>query len=141
VMNNFIFLISGLALPILLWPIEFILPYPHIIEELAKYLSLLLLKKNQSKKDWSKNKTNFKLALLFGLFFTLSESVLYMMNFFILWQIDLLPIRLLLTGLLHITTVLILFASLNKKVIWQITALLIVICIHYIYNYSVTAIF
>jgi hypothetical protein len=37
--NTFIFLISGLAGPLILWPVEVILDYPHVIEELYKFLA------------------------------------------------------------------------------------------------------
>lgn len=133
--NNFLFIIIGLALPILLLPIEYFLPFPHFVEEIAKLTVLLLLGIQL------KNKVTFINALLFAIAFTVSESMLYMMNFFILGQLYLLPKRLFVTGLLHIGTVLLLFTSLHKNLAWKIFVLIIAICIHYVYNESIAIVF
>ena len=140
-MDNLPFLVLGLALPILLWPIEYVLPLPHLVEEIAKLLGLILLGNNQLGLKPRKNKVTLKSTLIFALAFTVSESMLYMMNFFILGQLYLLPKRLLLTGLLHTATMLILFFGLNKNIIWKMLTLIMAICLHYVYNECLTSIF
>lgn len=132
-MTSLLFLISGAILPIMLWPIEYLWPFPHFIEEIAKFLVLIFLIKNSFGIKQNK-KPSLKMPLLFAISFTISESVLYLVNFFILGQFYLFPKRLLLTGILHITTVLIIFIGLNKNPLWKVTTLVLAIFLHYAYN-------
>lgn len=135
-MTNLLFVIAGLALPIVLLPIEFFLPFPHFVEEISKMLVLLLVGGKKLKSTLT-----IRSVLLFAIAFTISESMLYMMNFFILGQLYLLPKRLILTGLLHTITLLILFTGIKKDIVWKMFVLIIAIYLHYAYNESIVYIF
>ncbi len=122
-LDIFIFLIIGLALPFVLWPIELFLPFPYIVEELAKFLCMAWLKK-----------ARFFWVTLFALFFSVSEGVLYLMNYFALGSLRDLPFRLTVTTLMHVTTTLIIFSAIHEKWPYRAVSLVIAMLFHFVFN-------
>lgn len=118
----------ALIAPFVIWPIELLLPYPYIVEELAKAIlvfSLLGLKKRSEK---------IKLAILIGVLFAFSESVLYLFNIQLVGSMRTFLVRLLVTIPLHATTTLVILlpALKNKKLI--IVGFFLAAIIHYLFN-------
>ncbi len=118
----------ALIAPFVVWPIELILPYPHIIEELAKAILVFTLL------DLPERLTKIKLAILIGALFAFSESVLYLFNIQLVGNIQTYFVRLLVTIPLHvITTLIILIPALkNKKLI--IVGVILASIVHYFFN-------
>lgn len=118
----------ALIAPFVVWPIELILPYPHIIEELAKAVLVFTLL------DLPDRLEKIKLAILIGVLFAFSESVLYLFNIQLVGNIQTYFVRLLVTVPLHvITTLIILLPSLkNKKLI--IVGVILASLVHYLFN-------
>jgi RsiW-degrading membrane proteinase PrsW (M82 family) len=118
----------ALIAPFVVWPIELILPYPHIIEELAKAVLVFTLL------DLPEHFTKIKLAILIGVLFAFSESVLYLFNIQLVGSVQTYFIRLLVTVPLHvITTLIILLPALkNKKLI--IVGVVFASLVHYLFN-------
>ena len=118
----------ALIAPFVVWPIELILPYPHIIEELAKAVLVFALL------DLPERFTKIKLAILIGVLFAFSESVLYLFNIQLVGSVQTYFIRLLVTVPLHvITTLIILLPALkNKKLI--IVGVVFASLVHYLFN-------
>ena len=124
------FLIYALAAPIFLLPLEKILPYPYIIEELAEYLLVILIVKDNPEKD----KRNWIYVLWAGLLFTFTESIFYIFNIFSLGRYWDFPVRLLLTGTLHVGTMLIMLWGIKKGKFTAVITLLVAIAVHYFFN-------
>ncbi len=118
----------ALIAPFVVWPIELILPYPYIIEELAKAILVFTLL------NLPERLTKIKLAILIGILFAFSESVLYLFNIQLVGNIQTYFIRLLVTIPLHVVTTLIILlpALKNKKFI--IVGVLFASLIHYFFN-------
>lgn len=114
--------------PFFLWPIELILPFPFIIEEIAKLILIfpVLLLQSLSKK--------IILAVLIGLMFSLSETVLYLSNLLLIGDITTLFQRILVTTPLHIITTLVILISGLKHKTNLILGITIASGIHYIFN-------
>jgi hypothetical protein len=122
----FIPLIASIV-PFILWPIELFLPFPYIIEEIAKMLLILpLLGLN--------TRSKIKMALIIGLIFAISEGVLYIFNIYLVGNVGTLLERYLLTIPLHaVTSLVILLPTLiDKRLI--VVGLVIAIIIHYFFN-------
>lgn len=119
----------AIILPFIVWIIEIFLPYPFFIEELAKGFLVFLIVKNKvelSKKVY--------LVLSVGILFTLSESILYLFNIYYAQELSIFFQRILLTGVLHVTTSLIILFSVLKKKYLIVLGLAAAIIIHYLYN-------
>jgi len=118
----------ALIAPFVVWPIELILPYPHIIEELAKAVLVFTLLNLPERLE------KIKLAILIGVLFAFSESVLYLFNIQLVGSMRTYFVRLLVTIPLHvITTLIILLPALkNKKLI--IVGVLLAFLVHYLFN-------
>jgi len=114
--------------PFLVWPIELIFPYPYLVEELVKgFLVFFILKSSDSS-------SKIKLAVLTGLFFAFSESVLYMSNILLVGTLWTFVERLLFTVPLHtVTTLLILFSGLKKKELLPL-GVIAAMLLHYFFN-------
>lgn len=125
-----IILFLSLGTPLVLLPIEHMLPYPYIIEEIVKVLIVLIV----VKLGQYVSETTYRHIILTGIFFTISESMLYLSNFFALGTIHLLSYRLVATGLLHVGTMLIIYWFLKRHSPAWIVGLGITILIHYFYN-------
>ncbi len=118
--------------PFLIWPLELIFPYPHIIEDLVKGLLVLFILKSSS------NATRIRLAILAGLLFSFSESVLYMSNILLVGTLWTFVERLLLTVPLHtVTTLLILFFGMRKKELLPL-GVVAAMLLHYFFNLFVS---
>lgn len=120
-------LIAALA-PFILWPIEIFFPYPHIVEELAKALLILLLLKSTN------NRQKIYGAILVGFLFGLSENLLYL---FSPGTTQTHLLRFIVTMPLHIATTLTILipALVHKRLIFL--GIIIAIFIHYLFNIKV----
>lgn len=119
-MDPFVILYSLFG-PFLVWPIEYILPYPYIVEEFFK---LLVVKFTNG---------NTKSYILAGVLFALTETVFYSFNINLFGNLSLFFVRFTATSLLHATTFLIIF-KLSKKENGLILGFLVSVLIHYLYN-------
>ena len=127
-------LLAALIFPLILIPVEKIFPYPHIAEELAKLFLVLMI--YQKEKQLDRKLSIF--VLLSGLLFTLSESIFYLINIFALGDLTVIPMRLLLTGTMHVSTLMTMYIFGRKNKTGLLIALFFSIIIHYLYNLSVT---
>jgi RsiW-degrading membrane proteinase PrsW (M82 family) len=119
----------AVILPFIVWPIEIFLPYPYLIEEIAKGILIYFISQNKIK--YSKR---VFLALSVGILFTLSESILYLFNIYYSRNLSLFFERLLFTGILHTLTSFVIFFSIRKQKYFLVLGILIAIIIHYLYN-------
>lgn len=121
----------SLILPFILWPIEQVLPYPYIIEEIAKGSLVYLILGNPRKAS------RIKMAIAVGALYAFSESVLYLFNIFAVGSLSTLFQRLAITVPLHIiTTLVILFPALKDKRLIVVGVILAGI-IHYLFNFEI----
>lgn len=111
--------------PFPLWLIEIFLPYPYIIEELFKFF---VVKYTPKKNIWY-------FPLIFGLIFSLSETVLYLINFFALGNFSALPLRLITTTLLHTSLFFLQYYSRHSR--FRYFTLILAIILHFLYNQAV----
>ena len=124
-------LLMSLTAPLLLIPIENIFPYPYLIEEPTKLLIVLVILSQE--KQFSRPFVS--IAFLAGAFFTLSESIFYLINIFALGDLSIFPRRLLLTGILHLGTIMLMYVAGRKKnPVCLALALFLSIVIHFGYN-------
>lgn len=135
-MNIIIALIIALIAPIVLIPVEHVLNYPFVIEELIKFIAIciIILHSKQIKGNY------WIFALLVGIIFTVSESILYISDYLIEGELSELPLRLFLTGTLHSTTSSLMYAAGRKSWLLLILAVIASIVIHYYFNYFVSRI-
>lgn len=111
--------------PFPLWLIETFLPYPHFIEEIFKFI---VVKKSPQKNSWY-------IPLIFGITFSLSETILYLINFFALGNFSNLSTRLINTTILHTLLFFLQYYSRNSK--FRYLTLILAITIHFLYNQAV----
>ncbi|MEK9185266.1 MAG: hypothetical protein AAB863_00680 [Patescibacteria group bacterium] len=123
------FIISLIA-PVFLLPIEQVLPYPFVFEELVKMLGVLLIIRQESKG----NNNYFLAAVGIGLIFTISESILYIVNILALGDFMIFPKRLMLTGGLHIGTVMLIYFLGRKNYLGLMAGFAGAVAIHYFFN-------
>ena len=117
----------ALILPLILIPVEKILPYPYIIEELVKLVLVLAI--YQKEKQLNRSLSFF--VLLSGLLFTLSESIFYLINIFALGDLTMIPKRFFFTGILHISTLMTIYLFGKKNNIGLLISLLLSISKNY----------
>jgi len=119
--------------PFLVWPIELIFPYPHIVEELAKAVLIFFVAKD----DNSSKTTKVKSAIFIGLLFAFSEDVLYLFNIALVGSLETFFERLLLTTFLHVvTSLLILFPILKSHKLLPFGIALAMV-LHYLFNLTI----
>ena len=118
-------------LPFLLWPVELLLPYPHIIEELAKAALVWFILKSPS------NSPRIQVALICGILFALSESTLYIFNLTLVGTTQTLITRLATTLPMHTLTILIILLSALKTKKLIVLGFLAAVLIHFSYNLAV----
>ncbi len=118
-------ILFSLTGPFLVWPLEILLPYPYIIEELFKSIVV-----------WFGPKGILS-YIIGGILFAVTETVFYSYNLFSTGEIRLIFIRLLLTGLLHSATFAIIYISTikNKKLI--LLGFFAAVIIHFLYNQQI----
>ncbi|MFA6253300.1 MAG: PrsW family glutamic-type intramembrane protease [Patescibacteria group bacterium] len=120
----------GLLLPLLLLFVEkILLPYPALIEEVAKGLVVvyMVLKFGQGgQRVWG--------ALVFVLVFAMSENIFYFLNFAQQNSVSLYLWRFFWPTLMHLLTVyfMLLLAWRDRR--WIIIAMIITMAIHFFYN-------
>ncbi len=115
--------------PFLVWPIELIFPYPYIIEELVKGVLVFIIIRSVSN-----GAIKFKLTILVGVLFAFSETVFYMVNFFLVGSLITVLERLLWTIPLHtITSLVILIPALVNKKLFPVGIILAMV-IHFYFN-------
>lgn len=132
-LSYFMLLLISLISPILLMPIEFFLPYPHIIEEIFKLALILLVVKT--------NRDNYyKKICLLAIVFSVSESLFYLTNFLINGMIYFYIIRFCSTILLHTTTILVIGYFAKKRNYLSLVGLIFATIIHYCFNQYIPAI-
>jgi len=117
--------------PFLLWPVERILPYPFLIEEIFKiFLAAIILNTSSSFKEkiWG--------GFFVGLIFSFSETFLYFLDIF-RSSASLFFQRLIFTSTLHILTLLLLvfLGQKNKKLLFL--GVILNIAIHWSYNFFI----
>ena len=113
--------------PFILWPIEIILPYPYIVEEISKAILIFFLLKLP-------NREKILGTIMIGFLFSFSETVLYLFNVFSVGSLQTLFLRFIFTTPMHIVTSLIILSSalINKNLI--ILGIIIAALVHYIFN-------
>lgn len=121
-------------LPFVLWPIEQYVQFPVLIEELAKVVLVYLVR------DVSSRRTKLILALLMGVTFTLSETVLYSFNISQQGSLNFPLLRLVATGIMHTLTFVILMASTFKNTRYLPIGVVVAILVHSLYNRAVVSI-
>lgn len=117
--------------PFFLWPIEFIAPYPHIIEELAKAILVWFIIKIPS------TGSRVRLAIASGVLFALSESIFYIININLVGNIQTLVQRLALTISLHVLTILIMLYFFSKDRRLIPVGLILAMLAHLSYNLAI----
>jgi len=125
-----VFLFS-LSSPLILWPVEILLPYPYVIEEIVKAFFALSLSQNHF------SKRSLIYPIISGFLFTISETMLYLLNFLKLGDFSNLPKRLVYTGLLHISTTILMFLGAKKGHFYFLTSFLFSVVIHYAFNFLI----
>ena len=120
--------VLALFLSFILWPIEWYLPYPAVIEETAKLLIVVMIVKTSPKR--------LQVPLVFGagILFAASETLLYVANAAQYGNLTVLGWRLLLTVPMHIISFFILLWALREKLWWA--GLAIVILMHWGFNFG-----
>lgn len=114
-------ILSSLAGPFLLWPLEYFFALPYVVEEAFKFFVVKFTK--GSAKDY----------VLAGVLFALTETILYSININLLGRPTLFLVRFVSTSLLHSMTFLIIFKFSGKK--WSMPiGFMLAILIHYLYN-------
>jgi hypothetical protein len=121
-----ILIVLCLFAPFPLWFIETLLPYPYIIEELFKFFIV----------KYSPQKNNWIFPLILGVTFSLSETALYLINFFALGNFSNLPLRLLSTTTLHTSLFFLQYYSRHSR--YRYLTLILAIILHFLYNRAVT---
>ncbi len=112
-------------LPYALWPLELILPFPHLIEELAKAFLI---------RRFPSPKSQYLPYIAFGLLFSFSETVLYSFHYYQFGYYSHFFLRLFTTTPLHLTTSLV-YAKFRHHPLPIFTFFLLVgIIFHYLYN-------
>lgn len=127
-------LISGMG-PFLLWPIEIIFPFPYIAEEIFKGIIVYLILQVKNKR------VQEKLVIFSALFFSLSESVLYIFNIFAVGNIGIFFLRLAMTISLHLLSFVIIYFVSRKNIKMLPLGILIAGVLHYFYNYLIALFF
>jgi len=131
----FLVYLAALILPLILIPIERIIPYPYVIEEITKAILILRILKA------SKPKSQLAITFIMAFLFALSENIFYSTNFIVngilhtFWQ------RFLLTTNLHILTAVIILIPSQKKLKLIVPATILAMIIHYFYNQLVLLVF
>jgi RsiW-degrading membrane proteinase PrsW (M82 family) len=133
---NSIVPLFALVAPLFIWPIEQVLPFPFIVEEIAKAIIIYFIAISDEKRS-----LKIKQTILVGVLFALTESVLYLFNIYAFGSLETLLLRLVVTIPLHvITSLLILFPTLKSK--WLIViGVILASLFHLFYNASVSLIF
>lgn len=119
----------GAIVPFIVWPLELVLPYPAIVEELGKAAALFL---GQQKEVSSRPIIT---SIQFGTLFALSESTLYLFNIIMVGTLELFILRLLLIIPLHVVTSTMIAVTIrHQKKRWALVGIAGAMLIHYGFN-------
>ena len=101
--------------PLFVLPVELVLPYPYVIEELFNCILIIIILVETKKRV-----TAIRMAILVGVLFSITETVLYIYNIALVGQPGDLVLRLILTAILHVATCLIMlvFGFINRWLIF-----------------------
>ena len=121
--------IVSAMLPFILWPIELFLPYPYIIEEIAKAGIILLIVKSKE--------NTLTQAILAGTLFSFTETILYMFNAPLGSPGNTLVVRFFLTTPMHITTMVIVLALVSKSRFLLPVGVVLGTIVHYLFNHYI----
>lgn len=122
--------IAALILPFVIWPIEIFLPYPYLIEEIAKGILIFSVLKE------IKNPVEgVRISLILGMLFALSESVLYIFNIQLVGDLSTFLLRLAVTIPFHaFTSVVIFIFAYSKKITLALFGITIAVVLHFLFN-------
>ncbi|MBU1031566.1 PrsW family intramembrane metalloprotease [Patescibacteria group bacterium] len=123
-------LVAAIA-PFVIWPIELLLPFPYIIEEIVKGILIVFVI------DLPGRTSQVKIVLASAAIFTLSETVLYILNISLVGDFSTLLIRFILTNIMHSLTMLIILISTFKHKWFMSIGVAAAILIHYFFNLTV----
>lgn len=127
--------LASLLSALLLLPLEKILPYPHIIEEITKTVLVFFVLVIPGKAF------QFKLTILLGFLFALSENIFYLTN----PQLYQFPLqflqRIAVVSFFHIFTMLILLLAGQKKRWLIFPTLIFTMFLHFFYNQNIAYFF
>lgn len=119
--------LSALAAPLLLWPVEAILPFPFLIEEGVKFYWALNLRRVPVK-------AAYVTAAVTGGLFALSETFLYLLNASLLGSGGFLWWRLMLTLPMHLLTILGMTKMGRGGGYWPVVGFTWAVLIHFWFN-------
>lgn len=127
-------LLLSLFSPLFLLVIEQAFRLPASIEELFKALIVVIIIKGETKIK----KKVWPFVFFAAYFFTISESILYLNNLFILNAYGIILLRLFATGLLHLITMSLIYFGGRKNYILFGSSIIIAVLIHQLYNSIIT---
>lgn len=126
---------AALVAPFILIPIERLLPYPYVLEELVKLVIVYSLYKLWSENEaWEVDVKSVMLVALAGLAFAASESVLFLMNSFMLGNFTAMGMRLLFTVPMHVFTTVVIYVIGHKGKWCWVLGLVLAAAMHYLFN-------
>jgi hypothetical protein len=123
-------LIAGF-LPFILLPVEYFLPYPYIVEEIAKGWLAYMVSRDEG--TWGKAWIIVASAIMF----TLTESIFYLYNILMLGENSLFIKRIIFTTPLHTFTMLLMYYGAKYGKVSFTISLVLASIIHFIYNSTV----
>lgn len=125
----------ALIAPLIIIPMEKVLPYPYIIEEVVKVFFILLILRLPGRSF------QIKLAIFIAFLLAFSENFFYLSNFIGSEISGLFFQRFILTSFLHTATALIILIPAQKDRRLILLALPLAIMVHYFYNQLAVVIF
>lgn len=125
---GFFILLTALTAPLILMPIEKLLPYPYVIEELIKLILVLFILKYLNKKLY------LIFIIISGLFFSLSESLFYLGSAYGAGYAFLFGSKLGFTLFVHLFTLLLFYFSCLKSKKLLFFSLPVAIFFHFFLN-------
>lgn len=123
-------LLAAIA-PFFLWPIEYFIPFPVILEELAKAGLVLFIIRSGSKNP-------VRDGIIAGLLFAFSETVLYFVNILPTGMGSTILIRIATTTPLHIITLLIILIPSLKNLKLMPLGIAMAAALHFLFNFYIT---
>ncbi len=129
-------------LPFILWPVEILLPYPYLVEEVAKAFFVLFTVNNiaSSQVEPPPRAVYIKSILVSAFTFSLSETVLYILNISLNGDLFTLITRLILTTTLHSLTMIIMLLSVLRSKWLIVAGVGLAALIHHLYNLAIKGI-
>lgn len=114
--------------PFVVWPIELLLPYPYIVEEVMKWI---IVRYAHTRTELS---SSLAIALIVGFLFAMSEMALFMYNIVQTGTLSTLFLRLALTIPLHVGTSFVLAYTARRNAFIIALGLATAMLFHYMYN-------